>query len=270
MKSIVRFLTLFIIGSFSQSCSVYYNAKEQSAYIPNVVNQNLTLKKYDYSHVLCIGFNHLESQSNYRFSRNWTAQNNFYISKGFNLVELGVSYRAPIYKSLSFDLAPGISYGDMNYERTRGYTDGTGGSSFDKYYTKHENINYHYYRIYFDPSFVFLINENVKIFVGARLSYIQMKDFDYKFKDEKSGYGPPELKANLSYQNNSIERMCIEPQISVHIPYKKVGLFFQTVYYGQIGNNINVNTYKIMDQAALPLLMSIGFSFNVGFARSKL
>ena len=266
MKAFLYNIVVLSIIIFFQSCSVYYNAREQSASIPNVVNQNLTQKKYDYSQVLCLGFNHAESQSNFRLTDNWTAQNNFYVSKGFNMIELGASYRTNGYKSLYFDIAPGLSCGDMNYSRKRDYTDGTGGSSYDKYYTKFENINYHYYRGYLNQSFVFLINQRAKIFIGTRLSYMRMKDFDYKFRDEKSGYGTPELISNLSYQNTYIDRIGIEPQVSVHIPYKKVGLFFQTVYYGPLWGNVNANTYNVMDRSVLPFLMSIGFTFNTGFA----
>lgn len=269
MKAFIHGITVLFVLTLCQSCSVYYNAREQSAYIPNVVNQNLTLKKYDQSHVLCLGFNHAELQSNFRFSNNWTAQNNIYLSKGFNLFELGGAYRTHIYNSLYFDVAPGLSYGDMNYTRKRSYTDGTGGSSYDNYYTKRENINYHYYRGYVNQSFVFLINQSTKIFIGTRLSYTRFQDFDYKFKDVKSGPAPDELRANLSYQNNYINRIGIEPQVSVHIPYKKVGLFFQTVYYGPLWYGVNANTYNVMDQAALPLLMSIGFTFNPGSGKNK-
>jgi hypothetical protein len=60
MKTFIHGITVLFVLTFCQSCSVYYNAREQSAYIPNVVNQNLTLKKYDQSHVLCLGFNHAE------------------------------------------------------------------------------------------------------------------------------------------------------------------------------------------------------------------
>lgn len=48
----------FVILISQPSCSVYYNSKEQSVYIPNVVNQNITVEKKDLTNSLFIGFNH--------------------------------------------------------------------------------------------------------------------------------------------------------------------------------------------------------------------
>ncbi len=270
MKALYRNMALLFSSTCFYSCSVYYNAKEQSAYIPNVVNQNLTLKKHDYSNVLCIGLNHLESQSNYRFSNKWTVQNNFYISKGFNMMELGVSYRTHIYKSFSLDISPGLSYGDMNYARERKYLDGGKGAGYSDNigHVKNEIINYHSYKAYISSSLLFLLGGNIKLFVGARFSYGRLNGFNYYFKDITKKYGQnEEVNSELSYRATYINRPAIEPCISLHVPYKNIGLFFQTVYYGPIGSTINENTYEVMDKADLPLLMSIGLTINLGFAK---
>jgi hypothetical protein len=83
-------------------------------------------------------------------------------------------------------------------------------------------------------------------------------------------YNAREQSAYIPNVVNHIDRVGIEPQVSVHIPCKKVGLFFQTVYYGPLWYGVNANTYNVMDQAALPLLMSIGFTFNPGSSKNKL
>jgi hypothetical protein len=270
MKAIAFGIIVLFMMQLFQSCQVYYNAKEQSAYIPNVVNQNLTQKKYDYSGVLCLGFNHAELQSNFRFADNWTAQNNFYVSKGFNLFELGTSYQTHLYKSLSFDISPGLSYGDMNYTRERKYVDGgkSPGYSYNIGYVKNEIINYTYYKAYCNTSLFLKLGDNIKLFIGARCSYSRFNGFNYYFKDITKKYSrPEEVNSEVSCRTNYIDMPGIEPHISLHVPCKKVGLFFQTVYYGQMGKTINANTYNVMDQADLPLLMSIGLTFNPNFAK---
>ncbi|MBK6983443.1 MAG: hypothetical protein IPH32_01200 [Bacteroidetes bacterium] len=174
-----------------------------------------------------------------------------------------------IYKTLHFDATSGIGFGDMNYNRARGYTDGTGGSSYDKYYKKNESIHYHNYRAYFSPSFLFLFNGKMKLFLGARISYINFSHFDYTFKNEQSGYGPEVIIENISIQKRNIEKLNIEPHISFHIPYKKVGFFCQAMYYGPLGTNINVNNYNIMSRATIPVLISMGITINPNFSKSN-
>lgn len=223
------------------------------------------MNKGECSNSTFIGFNHLETQSNFMISKKITLQNNFYLSKGFKMLDVGVSYRINMNKTLSMDFAPGISYGDMNFVRERNYVDGgiSPGYSDNIGYTKTERISYKYYRAYVNSSLLVLFKNNFKLFIGARFSCTQFEGLDYYFSDVSQKYSQrEEVNSLIIYKAKSLVKAGIEPCVSFHIPYKQVGIFFQLAYYGYMGNYFNVNTNNIMSRATIPFLVSTGFTLN--------
>lgn len=266
MKShIHNYFIMVICSVFVSSCAVYYDAKEQSAYIPNVVNQNATNSPGDFSTTFYAGLNHLENQCNYRLNDNLSLQANTYISRGFKLYEVGTTHHYTLSDRLRINISPGLSFGDMDYDRSRTKTDGSSGSSYSTFYTKTESIGYHFYRGYVNPSFGIKLHEKIQLEMGARISYTKFAQFNYYFYNEKKYFSKPDTLEFVSIKNKDQDRASIEPYISIHLQPKKVGVFFQLLYYGSMGNYINSNTQNIMSRANIPILMSAGLSLNLNF-----